>query len=154
MMVPNAALRYTPTDEKISPAARSTQQQASAADASASQPVANAGERRRRRGDSASTRQAAGTGPSQPEMRPGTIWVADGQYAKPVKVMASISDGRMTAVRGDGLAEGSDVIVGDALPATASAGAPQQNANPFIPQMPSRRGSGGSSGGGRSGGMR
>jgi HlyD family secretion protein len=154
LMVPNAALRYTPPQDKIAPGAKSESSSVAASGGAGggagggtndpSQP------RRRRRG---STTAPTTTGAREVETRPGTLWVVEGEYAKPIQVTAGASDGRMTAVRGEGLNEGMEIIVGDQLAAAASAsGTP--NANPFIPQMPSRRGSGGGTGGPGGGGSR
>ncbi|MEA2736276.1 MAG: HlyD family secretion protein, partial [Humisphaera sp.] len=127
LTVPNAALRYTPPPEKIAATAKS-ESAAATPDAAPQQP-------RRRRA-------APTTGASQRETRPGTVWVVEGEYARPIQVIAGASDGRSTAVHGEGLTEGLEVIVGDQLP-SASAAARPANANPFIPQMPARRGGGG-----------
>ena len=88
------------------------------------------------------TRRSRGEGP-----RPATVWVKDGNFVKPVKVMAGATDDIDTEVRGEELKEGMEVVIGEVLPdASASAG----NTNPFAPQ-PMRRGPGGG-GGGRPGG--
>ena len=59
------------------------------------------------------------------------LWVPDGAYVRPIKVQAGISDGTMTAVQGDGLAEGMQIITG-----LKSRGGQSDDArNPFTPQF-------------------
>jgi HlyD family secretion protein len=132
LMVPNAALRYAPAADKVVPSARSE--------------AASTGERRgRSTGDGGASTQPS----DSEETRPGTLWIIEGEYLKPIKVTAGSTDGRMTEVHGDGMSEGLEIVVGEQI---ADASSTPANANPFIPQMPSRRrtsGSGGGGGGGR-----
>ncbi|ADK85013.1 efflux transporter, RND family, MFP subunit [Desulfarculus baarsii DSM 2075] len=117
LLAPNAALRFTPADESISPDFREPQKQ--------DQPGAHAGGQGKR----------------------GVIWVPDGAYARPLKVKVGVSDGTHTAISGPDLSEGMSVIVGGGSQGarTQSAAASQSDgaASPFTPKMPRRPGGGG-----------
>jgi HlyD family secretion protein len=82
---------------------------------------------------------AAGDGKSakpdkKPKERRGTIWLKDGDFIRPLEVKIGASDGVNTAVMAESLAEGQEVIIGQATEAAQAA-----TKNPFIPQMPPRR---------------
>jgi HlyD family secretion protein len=168
LVVPNPALRWQPRAEQVAPEARAAfeaQQGAASGGApggpssgpstAASGGAGNTEARRARRQGGGggpggpggattgpTTRRARGEGP-----RPGTVWVKEGTFVKPVKVMAGATDDIDTEVRSEELKEGMEVVVGEVVPdANASAG----STNPFAPQ-PMRRGPGGG-GGGRPGG--
>lgn len=66
----------------------------------------------------------------------GVLWQPVGGFVRPIAVRAGISDGVVTAVDGDGVSEGTPVVVGDERPATAPAAT--GSTSPFTPQM--RRG--------------
>jgi HlyD family secretion protein len=115
LLVPNAALRFTPRSAPAS---------------TESSPA----ERRAR----ASTRPAA---PEEGTAR-GTVWVQDGTSVKPIRVRTGLTDGAMTEVISDQLTEGSEVIVGEprggsdsGLGAGGGAGTSGPT-NPFAPQFP------------------
>ena len=60
------------------------------------------------------------------------LWVNDGDFVRPVKVVVGASDGSMTEVSGEGVKEGMEVVIGEsrnAAPTTAS------DTNPFIPNI-------------------
>jgi len=122
LMVPNAALRYIPPDSKKAPNANATTE-------SADEPT---------------------TAPSEHAHRgrSGTIWIADGNFARPVKVRRGITDGINTEIQSDSLEEGAAVIISDAV--DASAANSSNSAGIFTPKMPSR--GGGGTGTGRRGG--
>jgi HlyD family secretion protein len=125
--VPNAALRFTPSEEQIAPDAR---QEATSAP---------------------TTQRHFGTRPSgEPRGEHGTIWVKDGQFVRPVNVRVGLTDGANTEIDGKDLAEGTEVVTGEA----EAGGAPGGARNPFIPQFGNRRrgGSAQPSGGGGGGG--
>src|SRR6185503_10789385 len=80
LTVPNAALRYTPPQDKISPSAKAEFASASAsanAGGAANNPTQQQQRRRRRDSTTAPTTAGAGAGPSEPETRPGTVWVVE-----------------------------------------------------------------------------
>jgi HlyD family secretion protein len=120
-LVPNAALRFTPAADQIAP-----DHQVAAA-AAADRPA----------GPKAAQRPSGAAGDSSS----ATLWrQADGGL-QPLAVRAGKSDGTLTEVSGEGLAEGQKVIVGLQAPAAAGAGA----GTPFAPSFP--RGSGGAGAG-------
>lgn len=140
LMVPNAALRFRPTSEMLA---------ASGSGESTGRAASDAGTR----GDSARARRAAGgaggangaSGAWQRTGNGGTLWYldADGKVAM-VRVRTGLTDGQRTEVRGEGLREGMQVIVGSAQGTQASEGAPGAGGtrNPLQPQAgpPGRRG--------------
>ena len=150
LMVPNAALRFTPPTEQITPAAREEATQAAPGARSGGgggggeRGTSGGGERQGRRGN-----RTAGGATSRPanveRFRPGTLWVRDGEFLKPIRVRAGASDGLETEVAGTNLQEGMQVVVAQQQPGAGRGGAPGAPANPFIPQLPR----GGSRGGSR-----
>jgi HlyD family secretion protein len=111
LAVPNMALRYTPAQDYIAP------------------------EHRR----AATTAPAPGRGATTREGgERSMIWVRAGEFVKPIRVMAGVTDGAFTEVSGEGLSEGMEIVVGEV--AESSAAAPTSS-NPFAPQFGrSRRG--------------
>jgi HlyD family secretion protein len=138
LLVPNAALRWAPTDEeKISPDARELV-------ASASAPKGNRGGGG---GDRSTTQPSNGAAPTTRRSggdRPqrGMLWIEDGQFVRPIAVRLGLTDGTNTEVIADELKDGQAVIIGET---TASSGG-DETKNPFAPQF--RRGAGGGGGGG------
>src|SRR5688572_7592442 len=136
LTVPNAALRWTPPPDLIHPDARN--QTAERAESP----------RAGRRGGGGGTTRPSTRPAGEVAMKPATLWVKDGEYVKPLKIRAGISDQTVTHVQGEGLTEGLEIVVADTRP--DAAGAPAGGTNPFTPQF---RRSGGSGGGrGRGGG--
>lgn len=115
LTVPNSALRWTPSPEQVVPEQRGSLQ-------SDREP----GERRSLRTKPAATQPATG-------VRPATLWVREGAFARPVDVLAGLSDGLVTEIQGGNLKEGDEVIIGNMGPEQASAG--QGGTNPFVPQF-------------------
>lgn len=144
LSVPNAALRYTPAAENMVVDARDKYGAAAApatlppnptlADSPMSQPATGPTSRPagKPRGGAARNRGV------------GVIWIAAGNnLLKPIDVKTGMTDGASTELLGDDVAEGAEIVIGEApREAEASAGT-----NPFAPQMPGRRTGGG--GGGR-----
>ena len=127
LLAPNAALRFKPTAEQVLPEVR---------DAFAS---AAEGRTKVKEGPSAAP------GPGGDGAATGgrsTLWLAAGEYVRPLAVKAGLSDGAMTEVSGEKLTEGLEVVTGVQLQAGAKAG----TSNPFTPSF-SRGGS--SAGAGR-----
>ena len=145
LIVPNAALRWTPPPELV------------AADVRAE--YAAADQRASRADSSGAASRPAGRSSTRPSTRPsgalamkrGTVWVKDGEFVKPIKVRTGISDQLVTEVQGEGLSEGLEVVVNDVRPNDASGGA-AGGTNPFAPQFGRRPGGGGGGGGGAGGG--
>lgn len=119
LLVPNAALRWSPPAEQVAPEFRKASPK-------------GGGEKER------------GGSEPQPENRPdeglkrGVLWVQEGDFLKPVRVMAGLTDGVMTEVRGKNLKEGMEVIAGQQAQTGGAAG----TSNPFIPQFGRGRGGG------------
>ena len=59
------------------------------------------------------------------------MWVQMGEFLKPIKIRAGMTDGTMTEVESPDLKEGLEVIVSE----LRQAAAPQGGASPFMPQM-------------------
>ncbi len=106
LMVPNSALRYQPQASLVAPQFRDS--------------LAKGG--RGRSGD-----KSAGAS------NPGKVWVVDGQYLKPISVTTGLTDGASTEVRGEGLSEDMDVVLGEQV--AQASGGPGGNVNPFTPQL-------------------
>jgi HlyD family secretion protein len=126
-LVPNAALRFRPTPEQIAPEFRDA--------------FASAAEGRTKPGEG----PRSGTGPAADggaDASRSSLWLPAGEYVRPLAVKAGLSDGTMTEVAGEHLAEGLEVVTGVQLQASAR----PDTSNPFTPSFP--RG-GGSAGGGR-----
>jgi HlyD family secretion protein len=136
MMVPNTALRWMPRPEQVAPEAREAAKAVMERASAGAPGERGAGDRPRRSSTRSTTRpgtrRSAGS-----ESRRGTVWVAEGDFVKPVDVTTGITDGRATEVQGAELVEGAQVVVGEQSSETASA--PAGGANPFIPQFRSTR---------------
>jgi HlyD family secretion protein len=149
LVVPNAALRWTPATDQIAPQFRDIAA-APAADSKQSggpnPPAANRGSKSRgpqsKPVNPGSDRGAAANG----DTGLGTIWTLEGKYVRPLPVQVGASDGSMTQVQGAGVTEGLEVVLGVQAKATAQADA----TNPFAPRFPR----GGPRGGGGAGGPR
>ncbi|HSO60347.1 MAG TPA: efflux RND transporter periplasmic adaptor subunit [Desulfobacterales bacterium] len=121
LLVPNAALRWKPAPDQVAPAARAA--------------VADSGEGRGKPRES----QPPAAGPAAAR---GELWRPAGKTVQPLAVRVGLSDGTLTEVAGEGLAEGLDVVIG----LQTSASAKPDTSNPFAPSF--SRG-GGAAGGGR-----
>ncbi len=112
LQVPNTALRWSPSADQVAPALREDFTNASESAASPEQ----------------------GGGP-----RTGQVWVLKGPYVEPVQVSVGLSDGAMTAISGNGISEGTNVVTG----IQSQQSADQSDArNPFAPQFRRRSSSG------------
>ncbi|MBI1370987.1 MAG: HlyD family efflux transporter periplasmic adaptor subunit [Planctomycetes bacterium] len=116
LIVPNAALNWTPQEDQISPQhrAKPRTESAGASDGGGSAQHAHHGDH----GGGASSHRR--------------LWVRDGEGVRPMVVTTGLTDGATTAVSGDDLAEGMAVIVGEQRPGGGSAGGAT---NPFAPQF-------------------
>lgn len=114
LLVPNAALRWSPSsNDEVAPDARASKTAASAGD--------SGGESK------ASSRE------KKSNERHVTLWIKDGEFVRPIEVVAGVSDGVNTTVSGEALKEGQEVVTGETL-----ANSEATTKNPFIPQMPRR----------------
>jgi hypothetical protein len=64
-------------------------------------------------------------------MAPAVLWVVQGQYVRPVPVLAGLSDGTNVEVTGQGLSEDMDIVTG-----TQESAGPGDVSNPFTPKAP------------------
>ncbi len=90
LLVPNSALRWQPQLQNVVPEARE-----------------------------AYARSLRGRTPAQGETtRPvedkpaGLLWIRQGEFVKPIKIRVGLSDGLVTEIYGDGLGEGTEIVVG------------------------------------------
>jgi HlyD family secretion protein len=115
LLVPNAALRWTPTSlAEIAPDARP----GALLDPPAGGPPAGAPPAGKPAGERSSRR---------------TLWLKDGEFVRPMEVTVGTSDGVNTVVEAEGLREGRQVVVGEAAAARADV------RNPFLPRLLRRR---------------
>jgi HlyD family secretion protein len=113
LLVPNAALRWMPSDQQIAPDARNAATDAPAA--------------RVQDADALSL-----NGPAEPAQTRGTLWTPQARFVRPIRVLVGMSDGSMTEVSGKDLREGTPVVVSEQLP---DAGGSAGSTNPFTPQF-------------------
>jgi len=111
LTVPNAALRWRPPPDLIEPRIR--------------EKIAN------RAAQSSAEARTAGNASSR-----SLLWVADGDYVRPLPVRSGMSDGINTEVEGEGLSEGMIIVTGVQTPENSQTG----TKNPFTPQFPGRGG--------------
>lgn len=105
LMVPNAALRWSPQPSQIAPELRSASRGA------LSRPEAARAER-------------------APQ---AVVWIVAGRYVRPIAVTAGLSDGTYTEVAGKGLVEGQRVVIGTRSAGTRTEETGERN--PFAPQI-------------------
>jgi HlyD family secretion protein len=109
LRVPNAALRWVPSPQQVVPDAR----------------AAFLKSLRASKGD-----EPRPTEPARDRHDQGRVWVAEGDFVRPVKVRIGLSDGVVTEITGGELSEGTPVVVGEIHETAAGA-----TSNPFTPQM-------------------
>jgi len=116
LQVPNAALRWRPQPEQISPAWREGKKKASSGGQHGAMASPGAG-------------TTASEGKKAREF--GTLWVPEGNFVRPVPVQIGVSDGTMTEVQGKDIVAGLKVVVaaeqGEASSEAAS--------SPFTPKL-------------------
>jgi hypothetical protein len=82
--------------------------------------------------------QKQGTEQQKEQMRPGFIWIKQGEQLVPYRVKTGMTDGSYTQIEGD-IPEGAEVVTG--IIGTQSGQNTQQQQSPFAPQrMPGRGG--------------
>jgi len=124
LLVPTAALRWRPSSAQGAPQFQETVAANVAQNVSSDGPRPNHSKTGRVRDDTA---------------KRGVLWIQDGEQLRPLEVRLGLTDGSMTEVAGDHLAEGLKIVTGQQSRAAASS----DTTNPFAPKLP-RRGSGGS----------
>lgn len=117
LMVPNAALRWSPTPDRVAPDVRRKSGERSAARDS-------------------SDGGASGEAGKEPSAR-GVVYLPDRKYVRPLTVTTGMTDGSMTEIQGEGLKEGMLVVLGEE---TRDGSGPQTVASPFTPQFFGRGG--------------
>ena len=112
LLVPNTALRWTPTPEQMASAG---------------------GERsgKGRAGEGAS-RSGPPASATQEEANRGTVWTPEGALVKAIPVRLGMSDGTMTEILGEQLKEGTPVVIGEQQKDAAGTAS---TASPFTPQL-------------------
>jgi HlyD family secretion protein len=95
-----------------------------------------AGEARAAYQESLQRRSSARAGPEGREgakggPHHGTVWAAEGEYVRPVKLRLGLTDGARTEVLGGALEEGQAVVTGEAV----LDGAGDSGSNPFTPKV-------------------
>lgn len=112
LLVPNAALRWQPRSQHVVPEAREAYAQAL---------------RKRATGASPSPRAPAS---GSKEGIPGTVWVAEGDFVRPVDVRIGMTDGVLTEIVSGPLKEGAQVVTGLARQSDE-----EETSSPFLPQI-------------------
>jgi HlyD family secretion protein len=112
LLVPNAALRWSPKPNQIAP---------------------GSGQTSRAPGISSTRDSGAGSGTVGAPKTHGTVWVAQGEFIRPVHVNVGLTDGTSTEVEGVDLSEGMRVVVGEATREVAAG--PGTERSPFTPQI-------------------
>ncbi len=113
LLVPNAALRWTPTVEQVVGEFRTSPKQAKGSEApDGVKPAVKGG---------------------KDEKAPSLVWVPQGDLVRPVQVTLGLSDGSLTEVSSPELKAGTLLVVGEM--GTQSAGQPASGASPFAPQI-------------------
>jgi len=116
LFVPNSALRWAPQPGQVAPESRDKRSTGSGGEA-------------RPRG--ASAPGAVGEG----QVR-GTVWVPAGSLVRAIPVQIGLTDSSFTEVRGDGLQEGTLVVVGEQQKEAGKSA----SSSPFTPQLFQQRG--------------
>lgn len=112
LMVPNAALRWSPASEAlVAPEARPRKVMG----ALAADLPNNSGLPNKEKG---------------PQPRLGVIWVKAGDFVRPIEVKIGISDGVNTAIASETLQEGQEVVTGEVIESAQTTAQ-----NPFLPQF-------------------
>jgi HlyD family secretion protein len=115
LLVPKAALAWSPTPEQVVPEYRTA---AAGANGNGNHP----------QDQPASMKPARGGAERE---QAGIVWVPQQNLVRPVRVKIGLSDGALTEVSGEALQEGQPVIIGEKQAATADTA----SANPFTPQL-------------------
>jgi HlyD family secretion protein len=113
LLVPNAALRWTPTEEQVVAEFRGSPKKA--------------------KGSKAPTQVKPADKAVKQEKAPSLVWVPQGDLVRPVQVTLGLSDGSLTEVSSPELKAGTPVVVGEMT--SQSNGSPAPGGSPFTPQL-------------------
>jgi len=130
LMVPNVALRWWPQTEQVAPEFR---------EVSFDPQVGNGNHKNKNNGNGKSSSSHNSGKAISEKSNYGVVWVAEGNYVRPIKVHVGISDGVTTEVRSDELQEGLAVVTGEQQQQQAPDDTGTTR-SPFTPQL--RRGRG------------
>jgi len=147
LLVPNAALRWTPSAQQVAPDLRK------AFDERGARKKRREGKQRPPSGPLSGFPSGPPSGfRSQPPSRApgdvakrvnrGVVWAVQGDYVQPVHVRVGLTDDIMTEVEGEGLTEGLVIVTGLQTGPAKHAGGKTDTSNPFAPKLPPRRSSG------------
>jgi HlyD family secretion protein len=120
LLVPNAALRWLPTEEQVVAEFRRSPKKAQAPEAAPQEKPAVKGAK------------------AKDEKAPSLVWVPQGDLVRPVPVTLGLSDGSLTEVSNPELKAGTPVVVGEM--GSQPAGKPSPGGSPFTPQLFKRPG--------------
>jgi len=132
LLVPKAALSWTPSVEMISPELREVYEDPSSRKRARAGQQGSPAERtdgsapERSRGPSSDRGVAAADR--------GMVWVLEGQYVKPVRVWVGLTDNGVTEVEGEWLTEGTVIVTGVQMEARTQT----DQSNPFAPKRTGR----------------
>jgi HlyD family secretion protein len=127
LMVPSSALRWIPQPAEIAPDVRP---QASGRSPKALGGGAEAAGGTKPKPDARST---AASDPATPRVKHNRVWIVDGDFVRPVKVIAGATDGISTEISGEDVKDGMQVVIGESR--TAVAADDEATTNPFIPNI-------------------
>jgi HlyD family secretion protein len=125
MIVPNAALRWIPREQLISPEIRKANSSGGQVEVKKNSSQQNNGQKKEN-GNS--------------HYREGVVWIEKNGFVEPVKVLAGLTDGAFTEVQGEGLTEGTRVVVGEQM--SSNAASDSGASSPFLPRMSRSRNQG------------
>jgi HlyD family secretion protein len=115
LLVPKAALRWSPQPDQVAPQFRTTG-------------LESGGNGNHAEDQPSSTNPARGTAEGR---HSGIVWVPQGSLLRPVQVKIGLSDGTLTEISGQDLEAGQPVVIGEQQSGTADTA----TANPFTPQL-------------------
>ena len=123
LLVPNAALRWRPSTEQVAPEARDAFEKLAA---------------RKGKPEAGSSPPSKSPDASVATASRAALWVAEGDYVKPIRVRVGLTDGTYTEVQGEGLTEGMNIVTG----VQTQTNNKDVATNPFTPKFPTKPGGG------------
>jgi HlyD family secretion protein len=122
LLVPTAALQWKPSPEQVAPQFRQALAVGAAQNSKSNGTPSTLSKTEQARGDAAKRE---------------ILWIEDGDQVRPLLVHVGLTDGGMTQVEGEHLAEGLEIVTGQQNQAAERS----ETTNPFAPKIP-RRGAG------------
>jgi HlyD family secretion protein len=127
-LVPNAALRWTPQPAEIAPDARPQAGAKSPKAMGGSQAAGGA------KPPSAAPSSSSASGDTATHVKRNRLWVPDGAFVRPVKVVVGATDGSVTEISGADVKADMKVVIGESR--NADFGEDNEpTTNPFIPNI-------------------